>query len=121
MDVIVLCSVCGEPAAAGEDSCAMCAGTHQRAVAELAVKPTSEGRLLASVEQTLNSLDHLRIARAREVYQEAKTQRSRALRTRLEAQAGVLGGRLRSGLGESGGRGYRMALHRAEQELGRSL
>ena len=94
--IVVVCSVCGEPASADEERCPVCMAGDQRAIPETRVAPTHEERLLAGVERTLESLDDLRFAHAHEQAQAASAQRERALRMRLEAQAGVLEARQRS-------------------------
>ena len=115
--IAIVCSVCGEPASAEEDHCAVCSAADQRAVPEEKVRSNPEARLLDGVERTLVLLDDIRIGRAREMAQEARAQRERALRMRLESQGGVLEARLRSSRGAAPQPEMKRALQRIRHEL----
>jgi hypothetical protein len=94
--IVIVCSVCGEPASGDTERCPVCSAVDQRAVPESDLSHTREERLLTGVQRTLESLDHLRVAEARSQVQEAQVQKERVLRMRLEAQAGALEARLRA-------------------------
>ena len=70
------------------------------------------------MERTLESLDDVSIAQARSQVQAARAQKERALRMRLEAQAGVLEARLRS---RRGGSNHAPNLHKALQRIRHEL
>ena len=115
--IVVVCSVCGEPTSVDDDRCPGCQAADQRAIPETKIAPTREERLLAGVERTLESLDDLRVAHANEQAQAARAQRERALRMRLEAQAGVLEARQRSARGNDLSVQVQKALQRIRHEL----
>lgn len=115
--IVIVCSVCGEPASADDARCPACSAVDQRAVPEASVPHTHEERLLAGVERTLASLDDLRVGRANELAQEAAAQKERALRMRLEAQAGVLEAQIRAERGEAVVPSHQRALQRIRHEL----
>jgi len=119
--VVVICSVCGEPARAEANTCPVCDASDQRAVRATLASETPKERLLAGIKRTIALLADLRLARPEEAQHGGKPERVRALRLRLEAQAAELKTRLRR---ESEGRdsvAYRDALGRAEAELQASL
>ena len=119
--VVVLCSVCGEPAEAGAEACSVCHAHDQRAVRATLVPETPRERLLANIKRTIASLVDLRSSRLEELHGGTRANRKRALKVRLEAQAAVLKSRLRGDREGRDSAAYRDALARAEAELQASL
>ena len=93
--IVVLCSVCGEPANADDEACPVCDAVDVRAVPEDRLPPTPEGRLIANAHRTVEKINDLNTARAQQLDEDAKARILRALRARAEGQVSVIESRLR--------------------------
>ena len=93
--IVVLCSVCGEPANADEAACSVCDAVDVRAVAEDRLPPTPQERLIANAHRTVEKIHDLNTARAEQLDEDAKARIVRALRARAEGQVSVIESRLR--------------------------